>query len=70
MILIKLYSSDFHLGSMIPRKLPDVPENVKTIQAILTKLGDFTIMTEEDDLNQNIQDLAKVFAEVGMCDAI
>jgi hypothetical protein len=56
---------DINLGSMVPRKLPDVPENVKTVQALLIKLGDFTSLTEEDDLNQNIQDLANVFAEVG-----
>jgi len=50
---------------MVPRKLPDIPEKVKTLQMMLTALGDFSNMTKEDDLNNNISELANVLAEVG-----
>lgn len=50
---------------MMPRKEEAVPSSVQLAQNIMTRLGDFSAMTEQDDLYSNIQALAQTFISVG-----
>ena len=52
-------------GNMIPRSVPDIPMEVKTIQEILVKLGDYSSLGEDEDLAFNIFQLSEVLVEVG-----
>jgi hypothetical protein len=50
---------------MIPRAVPNIPMEVRTVQEILTKLGDYSSLEEDDDIIQNIYELSNVLIEVG-----
>jgi hypothetical protein len=50
---------------MIPRAVPNIPMEVRTVQEILTKLGDYSSLEEDDDIFQNIHELSNVLIEVG-----
>lgn len=52
---------------MIPRELPVLPMEVKIVQEILTKLGDYSSLGEDEDITSNISELANVLVEVGKC---
>ncbi len=55
----------YFLGNMIPRELPVLPMEVKIVQEILTKLGDYSSLGEDEDITSNISELANVLVEVG-----
>ncbi len=50
---------------MIEQKLPDVEPQVALAKQILARLGDFTELTDDDDLLNNIRQLAEIFVDVG-----
>ncbi len=52
---------------MMPRKEEVIPTSVQLAQQIMTRLGDFSAMTEQDDLYSNIKALAHTFVNVGEC---
>lgn len=60
-----LSSSLLFAGNMMPRKEEPVPSSVLLAQQIMTRLGDFSAMTEQDDLYSNIKALAQTFITVG-----
>ena len=52
---------------MMPRKEEVIPTSVQLAHQIMTRLGDFSAMTEQDDLYANIKALAHTFVNVGKC---
>lgn len=52
-------------SGMVEQKLPDVEPQIALAKQILARLGDFTALTEDDDLLQNIRTLAEIFVDVG-----
>jgi len=50
---------------MMPRKEEVVPTSVQLAYQIVTRLSDFSAMTESDDLYSNIKALAHTFVSVG-----
>lgn len=54
-----------HLGNMMPRKEEPMVSNVLLAQQIMTRLGDFSAMGEQDDLYGNVKALAQTFVAVG-----
>lgn len=50
---------------MMPRKEEVVPTSVQLAHQIVTRLSDFSAMTESDDLYANIKALAHTFVSVG-----
>ena len=53
------------LGGMQERREEPIPTQVKLAQQIVGRLGDYSSMTEDDDLVANIQALAGIFTTVG-----
>ena len=64
-VLIALPFSHIFAGNMMPRKEEPVSTSVQLAQQIMTRLGDFSAMTEQDDLYSNIKALAQTFITVG-----
>jgi len=52
-------------SGMVEQKLPEVEQQVALAKQILARLGDFTALTEDDDLLTNIRTLAQIFVDVG-----
>lgn len=53
------------VGNMFPRKQAVLPQQVQLAQEIITKLGDYSTMSDDNDLIANIQGSAMVFSSVG-----
>ena len=49
----------------MPRKEEAMPVRVQLAYQIVTRLGDYSSMTEQDDVLSNIQALAGTFVSVG-----
>ena len=52
---------------MQERREEPIPTQVKLAQQIVGRLGDYSSMTEDDNLVNNIQALAGIFTTVGKC---
>lgn len=50
---------------MMPRKEEEVPTAVKLAQQLMTRVGDFSALGEDDDMYTNVKALASTFASVG-----
>ena len=49
----------------MPRKEEEVPTAVKLAQQLMTRVGDFSALGEDDDMYTNVKALASTFASVG-----
>lgn len=50
---------------MMPRKEEAIPDQVQLAQQIMTRLSDFSAMSEEDDVYANIKALTNTIVTVG-----
>jgi hypothetical protein len=50
---------------MVPRRIADINPKVKVARDILTRLGDYSSNTADDDLISSIRVLCSIFAELG-----
>jgi hypothetical protein len=62
--------NDYHFvaisGNMMPRKVEPVHPSVLMAQQLLTRVGDYTAIEENEDLYANIKSLAEMLVTVGM----
>lgn len=52
-------------GSMVPKAETPMPTQVKLAMKVITTLGNYSEMTEQDDVVANIKALANIFLSVG-----